>query len=77
MKPTCSYALKAFLSLIVFALVSVASLSAQTEKILYNFTGGADGGSPQAGLVSDSKGNLYGTTSDGGSLIATAGPSSS
>lgn len=36
------------------------------ETVLYNFTGGSDGGSPTAGLVRDSAGNLYGTTSDGG-----------
>ncbi|MGO9166541.1 MAG: choice-of-anchor tandem repeat GloVer-containing protein, partial [Candidatus Sulfotelmatobacter sp.] len=37
-----------------------------TEKILYNFTGGQDGEYPDAGLIFDSKGNLYGTTSQGG-----------
>jgi uncharacterized repeat protein (TIGR03803 family) len=37
-----------------------------TETILYNFTGGADGGYPYAGLVIDKKGNLYGTTYLGG-----------
>ena len=36
------------------------------ETILYNFTGGADGGYPYAGLVMDGKGNLYGTTYVGG-----------
>ena len=36
------------------------------ETVLYNFTGGADGSSPYAGLVMDSSGNLYGTTSAGG-----------
>jgi uncharacterized repeat protein (TIGR03803 family) len=36
-----------------------------TETILYNFKGGADGDSPQAGLIFDSLGNLYGTTSFG------------
>ena len=34
--------------------------------MIYNFTGGADGGSPSAGLVIDAAGNLYGTTSGGG-----------
>jgi uncharacterized repeat protein (TIGR03803 family) len=32
------------------------------ETVFYTFTGGDDGGSPIAGLVSDSAGNLYGTT---------------
>jgi len=36
------------------------------ETVLYNFTGGADGGNPIAGVVRDSSGNLYGTTSTGG-----------
>src|SRR6185437_4995983 len=37
------------------------------EKILVSFTGGADGGIPNGGLVMDKGGNLYGTTFDGGS----------
>ena len=37
------------------------------ESVLYSFTGGADGGSPLAGLVRDQEGNLYGTTFYGGS----------
>jgi uncharacterized repeat protein (TIGR03803 family) len=36
------------------------------ETVLYNFTRGADGGVPVAGLVRDEAGNLYGTTSGGG-----------
>lgn len=36
-----------------------------TETILYNFTGGQDGGGPQAGLVLKS-GSLYGTANSGG-----------
>jgi len=39
-----------------------------TEKVLYTFTGGADGGSPVGGLVFDSLGNLYGTTNLGGAF---------
>jgi len=38
-----------------------------TVTVLYNFTGGVDGGGPGAGLVRDSAGNLYGTTTVGGS----------
>jgi uncharacterized repeat protein (TIGR03803 family) len=36
------------------------------ETVLYSFTGGADGGYPLAGVIRDSKGNLYGTTNGGG-----------
>lgn len=36
------------------------------ETVLYSFTGGADGGFPEAGLVLDAAGNLYGTTESGG-----------
>jgi len=32
------------------------------ETVLYSFTGGADGGSPVAGVIRDAFGNLYGTT---------------
>jgi len=36
------------------------------ETVLYNFTGGADGQYPFAGVIIDSQGNLYGTTIFGG-----------
>ncbi len=36
------------------------------EKIIHTFVGGADGRSPEAGLIIDKKGNLYGTTYQGG-----------
>jgi uncharacterized repeat protein (TIGR03803 family) len=36
------------------------------ETVLYSFSGYSDGGVPYAGLVMDSGGNLYGTTSQGG-----------
>src|SRR5260370_6247130 len=35
---------------------------AQTETVLYNFTGGRDGNDPFSGLTSDGAGNFYGTT---------------
>ena len=38
-----------------------------TESALWNFTGGTDGAAPYSGVISDSDGNLYGTTSGGGS----------
>ena len=37
------------------------------ETVLYTFTGGADGASPEGGVVLDAAGNLYGTTIGGGS----------
>ncbi|HEV2381402.1 MAG TPA: choice-of-anchor tandem repeat GloVer-containing protein [Terriglobia bacterium] len=37
------------------------------ETVLYSFSGGTDGRMPYAGLVRDGKGNLYGTTNNGGS----------
>lgn len=37
-----------------------------TETVLYTFFGYSDGANPSAGLVRDSSGNLYGTTSLGG-----------
>src|SRR5579862_8946166 len=37
-----------------------------TESVLFAFDGKARGGLPYAGLIADSAGNLYGTTSSGG-----------
>jgi uncharacterized repeat protein (TIGR03803 family) len=60
---------------VVFALVvltqsaqaqSPAASAVWTEKVLHSFGNGTDGVSPQAGLISDAAGNLYGTTSSGG-----------
>jgi uncharacterized repeat protein (TIGR03803 family) len=42
------------------------------ETVLYNFTGGTDGGYPQAGVVRDTAGNLYGTAYQGGAKGAGA-----
>ena len=41
--------------------------STWTETVLHTFTGGADGANPGNGLVVDGAGNLYGTTTSGGS----------
>src|SRR5579885_2593117 len=41
---------------------------AQTLTVLYSFTGQADGGFPNASLIRDSAGNLYGTTAGGGAF---------
>jgi uncharacterized repeat protein (TIGR03803 family) len=39
------------------------------EQVLYNFTGGNDGGNAATGLVLDRHGNLYGTTVVGGTSL--------
>ena len=44
-----------------------------TLTTLYNFTGGADGAKPVAGVALDSNGNLWGATSSGGSAVAPGG----
>jgi len=48
---------------------AVSLASAQTETVLYNFCSQpncADGQSPFGGVIMDKKGNIYGTTYDGG-----------
>jgi len=42
-------------------------------RVIYRFKGGTDGKLPYAGVVSDSAGNLYGTTSEGGNEGCTIG----
>jgi uncharacterized repeat protein (TIGR03803 family) len=46
-----------------------------SESTVYNFTGGADGGTPAAGLIFDQVGNLYGTTQGGGNFGQNCGSS--
>jgi uncharacterized repeat protein (TIGR03803 family) len=40
--------------------------SGWTEKVLYRFQGGDDGGNPNGGVIFDQSGSLYGTTAAGG-----------
>ena len=44
----------------------VTQVQAQTLTTIYSFTGGTDGGGPDAGVIPDRLGNLYGTTYNGG-----------
>src|SRR5712691_11861806 len=50
---------------LVPAVVATRSAQAQTFSVLHSFTG-AEGGNPNAGLIRDASGNLYGTTPSGG-----------
>ncbi|MGB8890133.1 MAG: choice-of-anchor tandem repeat GloVer-containing protein [Candidatus Korobacteraceae bacterium] len=45
-----------------FAIVATTAARAQTFKVIYTFTGGADGAGPQPGLTMDGAGNFYGAT---------------
>jgi uncharacterized repeat protein (TIGR03803 family) len=47
-------------------LIAARPAQAQTEAVLYSFTGGNDGGNPYGGLILDGQGNLYGATVYGG-----------
>lgn len=63
----------------VLSLTILGALSAQSqtykEKILYTFTDTSDGGMLYAGLISDARGNLYGTTPIGGTATSCNGSS--
>jgi hypothetical protein len=54
---------------IIFTLTPPAAVGGHwTETVLYSFTGGKDGGFPNAALAADKNGVLYGTTIRGGAL---------
>jgi uncharacterized repeat protein (TIGR03803 family) len=55
-------------SAVATAAYTIAPVTPPSESVLYNFgVSTSDGVVPSAGLIFDSKGNLYGTTTDGGS----------
>jgi uncharacterized repeat protein (TIGR03803 family) len=47
--------------------ISMPEARAQTFTVLYNFTGGIEGGYPMGAVVRDGSGNIYGTSEGGGS----------
>jgi uncharacterized repeat protein (TIGR03803 family) len=51
-------------TLIMALMLAPGAWAASTYKILHKFTG-ADGGTPEAALIFDASGNLYGTTYGG------------
>jgi hypothetical protein len=53
-------------ALLFLLLLAAHPAQAQTETVLYNFTGNGDGGLPWSRLTRDDKGNFYGTTRYGG-----------
>jgi uncharacterized repeat protein (TIGR03803 family) len=56
---------------VVFELIRCDSGSSGYDfKVLHNFTGRAGGANPEAGLIQDAGGNLYGTTAYGGTSNA-------
>ncbi len=57
---------------LLFALASPVA-RAQTYTTIYNFSGGADGATPMAGLAIDQRGNLYGAANNGGNFGGNCG----
>jgi len=53
---------------LVASVTAVPTAQAATYKVLYTFTGMADGGAPRASVITDAKGGIYGTTQLGGDL---------
>jgi uncharacterized repeat protein (TIGR03803 family) len=54
------------LSLTALTVVAITPVQAQNFSVIYNFSGGLDGASPQSGLTVDNRGNFFGTTVRGG-----------
>src|ERR1019366_8743737 len=61
-----SIRLMATLAIFTAILFVTSTWAAAEEKVLHSFSGGADGTYPYGGLIFDAAGNLYGTTTSGG-----------
>jgi uncharacterized repeat protein (TIGR03803 family) len=62
-----AHAALALAAVLGLGMVATQPAQAQTFTVLYNFKGSPDGAYPYAGLLLDTAGNLYGTTTVGGS----------
>lgn len=76
MQPTNSWlritrSLAGFVVMLLF--VGRGLASAPRERVIYSFQGGTDGTNPSTALITDQAGNLFGTTTDGGSGSCTGG----
>ena len=58
---------------LTLALAIGPSATAQTFRVIHTFSGSGDGSTPNATMVTDQAGNLYGTTSYGGAQSGFAG----
>ena len=61
------------LTIILTLVLLTQSAQAQTFAVIGNFTGGADGEAPVAGLTIDRAGNFYGTNYEGGNTGSNCG----
>src|SRR5580704_10662206 len=67
LRPWPSLGLTHFAVLCALVIAAAAPApAAMRENVLYDFGNAPDGASPQASLVADAAGNLYGTTLGGG-----------
>ena len=55
--------------LCVLAALAARPAQAQTFSVIHNFTGGADGSGPMAGVTFGGRSTLDGTTTEGGGVI--------
>jgi len=58
--------LKAAMTLALAIFAAASAWAAPKYKVIYTFKGGKDGALPIGGVVFDKRGNLYGTTAEGG-----------
>ncbi|HEY6766355.1 MAG TPA: choice-of-anchor tandem repeat GloVer-containing protein [Candidatus Sulfotelmatobacter sp.] len=63
----------AVLAVAAITFILAVRAQAQTESVIYSFSGGSDGANPSGSLVADARGNLYGTTFSGGDLSGCGG----